>query len=99
MKYLKFGCFVLMLFSINSHAADVGRYQLIKLSEYRADEFLLDTQTGKMWRASCEGNRDGTQCDYVAWAPEDVIGVNATYKQVAEKAALIKKNKSGEASN
>lgn len=37
-----------------------GRFQLIQLSDMRQDQFLLDTQTGRLWQLSADsktGNR------------------------------------------
>jgi hypothetical protein len=35
------------------------RFQLIQISEFRADQFLLDTQTGRLWQivATKEGDK------------------------------------------
>lgn len=30
-----------------------GRFQLIQLGEYRRDQFLIDTETGRIWNSIC----------------------------------------------
>ncbi len=42
----------------NQHASKVlssslGRYVFGQVSDFRADRFMLDTQTGRLWVASC----------------------------------------------
>lgn len=65
--------------------AGPGRYQLVQLGVARADQFLLDTETGKIWRSMC-GHQSGTNnCDYEYWEPMDVMGVSATQDEVFQK--------------
>lgn len=32
-----------------------GRFQLIQLSEYRRDQYMIDTATGRVWEPVCSG--------------------------------------------
>lgn len=39
-----------------------GRYQLIQLSEFRRDQYLLDTDTGRVWVMVCaKSTKDGCE--------------------------------------
>lgn len=41
-----------------------GRFQLIQLSDFRSDQFLIDTETGKIWQPVCTKlATDGSHCD------------------------------------
>lgn len=39
-----------------SSQKDIGRYQIFMHPTFRADEYLLDTQTGKTWQMTQESN-------------------------------------------
>lgn len=39
-----------------------GSFQLLQLGEYRRDQYLLDTQTGKVWVSVCWGTVSGADC-------------------------------------
>lgn len=39
-----------------------GSYQLQQLGEYRRDQFLLNTQTGRVWNKVCTGDVTGAEC-------------------------------------
>lgn len=34
-------------------SSSLGRYVYGQVSDFRADQFMLDTETGKLWRAIC----------------------------------------------
>lgn len=51
-----------------------GRFQLIQLNEMRRDQFLLDTQTGDIWRGVCADVKEGGECIGHYWQREDVEG-------------------------
>lgn len=38
-------------------------YQLIQLSEYRRDQFLIDKKTGRVWEVVCVGGGKNGGCD------------------------------------
>jgi hypothetical protein len=44
-------------------APAAGSYQLYQLGEYRRDQFLLNTRTGKVWEKVCIGTTSGATCD------------------------------------
>ena len=44
-------CLIAILTKTNN-----GRYQIIMHPTYRADQFLLDTQTGRTWQMTQESN-------------------------------------------
>jgi len=74
-----------------------GRFQLIQLSDFRRDQFLLDTQTGKIWKKVCT-IPEGNECELGAWMQDDVIGITITeaeyYKKVREVRKMIEEEKS-----
>jgi len=44
---------ILLLLSFNAHAknrTDGGRFQIVQPNEMRADQYLLDTETGRVWQ-------------------------------------------------
>ena len=55
---------------VRSVSADVGRYQLVINPQIRADTFLLDTATGRIWTP-------GRELEYVGdprvWEPETKV--------------------------
>ena len=76
--------------TIQMPKAQVGRYQIVQLGQMRMDQFLLDTETGNIWRATCvTKQRQNGQCDVGEWLPENVININATYQSVNEEVSLL----------
>ncbi|MGZ3770049.1 MAG: hypothetical protein ACXVCP_00445 [Bdellovibrio sp.] len=67
-----------------------GRFQLIQLSEMRRDQFMIDTQTGKIWSKSCAIG-EGADCDMSAWMPDNVVGVNISESEYFKKVREVKK--------
>jgi len=80
---------IMLLFSPTSFGAAkntstvAGRYQLIQLSDMRRDQFLLDTQTGKIWSRTCAVSTDA-DCSISYWSEELVAGKNTTEEQMTE---------------
>lgn len=93
---------ILLFISISAYAKNEntstfgGRFQLIQLSDARRDQYLLDTQTGKMWNPSCFVGGP-TDCVYSAWTPVDVQGISASLSEmrqrVKEAEEAVKKSK------
>lgn len=52
--------------------SDDGRYQLVQLGDARADQFLLDTRTGQIWRAKCASFDSADRCVAHLWERERV---------------------------
>ncbi len=66
----------------NVHTSD-GRYQLIQLSQMRADQFLLDTQTGKIWQRQCQiAGPTSSDCLLEAWTLNNVEGITIQKSQL-----------------
>jgi hypothetical protein len=42
-------------------SAEDGRFVFGQISEYRRDQYLLDTRTGRLWRVVTTKNPDGTE--------------------------------------
>ena len=50
--------------SENSDARERGRYQLVQLSAMRRDQFMVDTQTGRLWEVVCtRPGKDVGECE------------------------------------
>jgi hypothetical protein len=79
-----------------------GRYQLIQLSTFARDQYLLDTQTGKIWQKRCMIPGAGNECEYITWMVEEIEGINTDkktiYKNVKEVEQFIKKKKEDQGS-
>lgn len=75
-----------------------GRFQLIQLSTMRRDQFLLDTQTGKVWSKVCYVNTSNTpgDCDMDAWMLERVEGITGSRDAILNQAVAIEKLKRGQ---
>lgn len=43
-----------------------GRFQITQLSDYRRDQYLVDTQTGRIWQNMCVEKAD-KECVQDAW--------------------------------
>lgn len=80
---------VVALFAGWSGTAFAGRFELVQLGSSRADQFLLDSQTGKIWRSVCAftsaNNSNPLMCDYTIWEPMDVIGITAGLNDIVKK--------------
>lgn len=56
-----------------------GRFVLGQISAYRKDQFVIDTQTGRVWRLVClRGNPAADECGRTAFQP-------TTYLDFADK--------------
>lgn len=93
-KYiLIFGLFFTSLVSAKEAApGQPGRYQLIQLGTFRSDQYLLDTQTGKVWRHICaiDGKQQG-ECDFLYWQSQTVENLTSTTKDILEFINVMKK--------
>lgn len=77
----------------NGSGSKDGRFQIVQISEFRQDQFLIDSQTGRLWRAVCAAPGDGlNQCRYTIWEPQDIIGITTSGAQADKQAARIKAN-------
>lgn len=55
---------------------------------------MLDTTTGKIWSQICYVPKDdGIGCDYMAWTPEEIIGINTDATKVEKNKNLINEYK------
>lgn len=64
-----------------------GRFQLIQLSEFRRDQFLVDTQTGKLWQKVCV-IVDGEKCigeHFELKAIEGITADRATLRKIIKE--------------
>lgn len=92
MKNIIFMC---LLFCSNVFAdakntrTEGGRFQLIQLSDFRRDQYMIDTQTGKIWVRSCLkfDNANPQNCISEAWTISKIEGINATAKEILQMAS------------
>ncbi|MFV3409695.1 hypothetical protein ACNH6C_13870 [Bdellovibrio bacteriovorus] len=76
----------------NNESSSGGRFQIIQLSDFRRDQYLIDTQTGKMWQKSCLiAGPDNTECAYGPWLTVDIENVTMDYGAIDKKAKTLKK--------
>lgn len=68
-----------------------GRFQLIQLSNMRRDQYMIDTQTGKLWAPSCEAANAKDECIYHAWLIQDVQDVTIGLKDIIKKIESLNK--------
>lgn len=62
-----------------------GRFQLIQLSDARRDQFLLDTESGKLWTSVCAlTSENGNDCSISYWSEEKVEGKNTKLSDIVE---------------
>lgn len=57
-----------------------NRFKLTQLSQYRRDQFLLDSQTGRAWKLTCLANSNGRSgdCDVEAFLEVGVENIPAS---------------------
>ena len=61
-------------------------FQLVQLGDFRRDQFLLDTDSGRIWESVCAGNVKDGDCDGVmVWSEMCVDGVVPKSKQAIGK--------------
>ncbi len=73
-----------------------GRFQLIQLSNMRRDQYMIDTQTGKVWAKVCTAPI-GDDCDASAWTLNDVEGITASRIQIQKTAEAVQRLQESEA--
>ena len=58
-----------------------GRYVFGQVSEYRRDQYMLDTQTGRLWKIVSAKSKgaDGSETSYevLEWVPYSLENINA----------------------
>lgn len=81
-----------ILCGLNANGAqktEGGRFQLIQLGDMRRDQYLLDTQTGKLWTPVCQ-NGSGADCDYKAFMEVDVEQISISKKEIYKKSEELR---------
>ena len=65
-----------------------GRFQLLQLGTARRDQYLLDSQTGRLWARVCmkSTSLEAGDCAYQAWMVEDVEGITASMAEIRKRA-------------
>lgn len=76
-----------------------GRYQLMQLGTMRRDQYLLDTQTGRIWQSTCYYSKSdtGNDCDVQGFGEVTVIKTDKDFTSILEQIKYLKnkeKNKS-----
>jgi len=98
---MKLAVLLLTLLAISTHAqerpaavlsASGGRFVFGQASQHRADQFLLDTQTGRMWRlvsAGAGGGADYLEPVYVLTLAGTKMPFPLTFEQELSEASRI----------
>lgn len=69
-----------------------GRFQLIQLSDFRRDQYLLDTQTGTMWLKICiKPGKETGDCALHVWEKDAIEDI--TISREAIKSLYASENK------
>lgn len=85
--------FLFILVTAPTIAKD-GRFQLVRHKEHQAQDIMIDTHTGKMWKQVCyAGAGEYGKCDVKGWELENVIGVNTTIQDMAKQVEAYEKSK------
>lgn len=71
-----------------------GRFQLIQLGTFRRDQFLLDTQTGKIWGRVCV-KTVGDECAQTVWSLDAVEGITMSSETLMKKLKEAERAPSG----
>jgi hypothetical protein len=53
-----------------------GRFQIVQLSQFAKHQHLIDTQTGRLWNATCGKADEKGECEFVYWQEEFVEDLN-----------------------
>jgi hypothetical protein len=72
-----------------SYGTTGGRFQLVQLGDQARFQYLVDTQTGKMWRGVCGHNKPSGECDYSVWTVEEIEGITVTRQQIFKTNAAL----------
>lgn len=62
-----------LCFADNTTNINNGRYVMYMNPQYRGDQFILDTKTGKVWRLVSTGKGDSDIFQQVIYSNYDVI--------------------------
>lgn len=75
-----------------SEKSEIGRYQLVQLGSFRRDQYLLDTQTGKLWTSECWiPGKTPPDCRLNVWNESLVYGLTHSPEQIHEIEQAMKK--------
>lgn len=91
---------VLMLAALNAHAqstpgisvlaSPVGRYVFGQIGTFRSDQYLLDTQTGRLWKVSCIKSDGGVGCETIGLLPAVFVDTNGSTVGTSPQTATVR---------
>lgn len=78
---------------LRTFASTPGRYQLLQMGSMRRDQFLLDSQDGKVWQKVCaySSNNAIGNCDIEAFEEVTIIRTVADEDSVRNRVEYAKK--------
>lgn len=59
-----------------------GRFQIIQLSQFSRDQFMIDTATGRIWQNVCVKAGKNNECRLTWWAANMVEDISADAKKL-----------------
>lgn len=67
-----------------------GRFQIVQISNFRRDQFLIDTHTGKLWRYTCLVPEEN-ECGKAAWMAEEIEGITKSKSDLFKDAIALER--------
>lgn len=65
------------IISYSYYLGQTHEYQLVQLSDFRRDQYLIDKKTGRTWVNICMGEVKGADCDgEILWQEKLAVGLN-----------------------
>lgn len=64
-----------------------GRFQILTVLDTMKTTYMIDTDSGKIWRPTCIYNKK-QECIYEYWELQQIEGITQTSKQIAETVKL-----------
>ncbi len=60
-----------------------GRFQIVQISDFRRDQFLIDTNTGRLWTQTCAKPSKPTpaECGLYVWQEEMIDDISVPKKE------------------
>lgn len=81
--------FLSVILFLTSCSGDKSIFEVKQLGEMRADQILINKETGQLWKKVCMNPTKG-ECEYMAWMKEDIEDINISKDKILEISAALK---------
>lgn len=82
--------FLSVILFLTSCSGDKSIFEVKQLGEMRADQILINKETGQLWKKVCMNPTKG-ECEYMAWIKEDIEDINKSNEEIWAASSALRK--------